>query len=347
MPMSSPAATDPHPADLEAARRLDEAAFVRVVAPHRAGLQAHCYRMLGSAADAEDALQEAMLRAWRGLPGFEGRSSLRSWLYRIATNVCLRMIERRPARVLPADHGPPSDPHDQPEGPLAEVAWLEPYPDEAVADGLASPEARYEQRESVELAFVAALQHLPRRQRAVLLLRDVLGFAPAEIAAAIGASPAAVSSILQRAHDAVDQRLPARSQQATLRSIGDAPLKALVQRYVQAWEDGDVPAIAALLTADASFAMPPRPSWYRGRASIAAFLAAFPLSGSRRWRVVPARANGQLAFGFYLSDGRGRPYAAHAIELLSVDGGGQIAGVTTFHTSAAFARFGLSPRLAP
>ena len=142
--------------------------------------------------------------------------------------------------------------------------WLEPYPDDAIADGRASPEARYEQRESVELAFVAALQHLPDRQRAVLLLRDVLGFSPAEIAAALDASPAAVYSTLQRAHKAVEERLPARSQQATLRALGDSRLKALVDRYVRAWENGDVAAIAALLTADASFAMPPRPTWYRG-----------------------------------------------------------------------------------
>jgi len=204
------APTDPHPADLDAARRQDEAAFARVVAPHRAGLQAHCYRMLGSAADAEDALQEALLRAWRGLPGFEGRSSLRAWLYRIATNVCLKLIERRPRRVLPADHGPPAEPRERPGEPIAEPVWLEPYPDDAVADGRASPEARYEQRESVELAFVAALQHLPDRQRAVLLLRDVLGFSPAEIADALDASPAAIYSALQRAHKAVDERLPAR-----------------------------------------------------------------------------------------------------------------------------------------
>ena len=334
-------APDPSPADLDAARRQDEAAFARVVAPHRAGLQAHCYRMLGSAADAEDALQEALLRAWRGLPGFEGRSSLRAWLYRIATNVCLKLIERRPRRLLPADHGPPAAPHEPPGAAISEPVWLEPYPDDAVADGRASPEARYEQRESVELAFVAALQHLPDRQRAVLLLRDVLGFSPAEIAEALDASPAAVYSALQRAHKAVEERLPARSQQATLRALGDSRLKALVDRYVRAWESGDVAAIAALLTADASFAMPPRPTWYEGRDTIAAFLAASPLSGGRRWRVVPARANGHVAFGFYVGHQPGGPMAAHAIELLTLDAAGGIRAVMTFHTPAAFPRFGL------
>jgi RNA polymerase sigma-70 factor (ECF subfamily) len=338
--MSSPAATRREAADLDAARRHDQDAFERVIAPHRAGLQAHCYRMLGSAADAEDALQEALLRAWRGLPRFEGRSSLRSWLYRIATNVCLKAIERRPKRVLPVDYGPPSDPHDPLAAPIAESVWLEPYPDVGLADERAAPAARYEQRESVELAFIAALQHLPERQRAVLLLRDVLGFAPGEIADALEATPASVYSALQRAHAAVEERLPAISQQATLRSIGDRRLSELVQRYVRAWEDGDVAAIVALLTDDATFAMPPQPSWYRGREAIGAFLAARPLSRRDRWRLVPARANGQLTFGFYVADGGGA-YVAHGIELLTFDADGRIADVTTFHDRGAFARFGL------
>ena len=329
------------------ARVPDAAAFERLVGPHRAGLQAHCYRMLGSAADAEDALQDALLRAWRGLPGFEGRSSLRSWLYSIATNASLKAIERRPKRVLPVDYGPPGDPHDTPEGPVVEPVWLEPYPDETLADGLASPEARYEQRESVELAFIAALQHLPPRQRAVLLLRDVLGFAPAEIAAALDATPASIYSTLQRAHAAVEERLPARSQQATLRALGDERLREVVERYVTAWEAGDVAGIVALLTDDATFAMPPRPSWYRGPAAIGRFLAAHPLARAEGWRHVPVRANGQPALGVYLWDrGRAR-HVAHAIELLTLDGGGRIAGVMAFHEpAAAFARFGL-PRELP
>ena len=237
--------------------------------------------MLGSAADAEDALQETLLRAWRALPRFEGRSALSSWLYRIATNVCLRMIERRPRRALPMDAG-------------GEPAWLEPYPDAAL-EGPASPEARYEQRESVELAFAAALQHLPPRQRAVLLLRDVLGFAPAEIAEALESSPASVYSVLQRARAAVEERLPARSQQATLRTVGDAKLRAIVERYVKAWEAGDVASITAMLTADATFAMPPLAEFYVGRAAIGAFLAAGPMARAGRWRHLPLTANGQAA----------------------------------------------------
>jgi RNA polymerase sigma-70 factor (ECF subfamily) len=312
-------------------QQLDERAFESAVAPHRRELLAHCYRMLGSLADAEDALQEALLRAWRGLPGFQGRSSLRSWLYSIATNVCLRMIERRPKRVLPVDYGPASDPHD------AEPVWLEPFPDELIAeDGLASPEARYEQRESVELAFVAALQHLPARQRAVLLLRDVLGFAPAEIADALGATPAAVYSALQRAHAAIDERLPARSQQATLRSLPDGQVREVVQRFADAWERADVAAMVALLVEDASFAMPPRPEWFRGRDAIGAFLAAGPLDRSERWRMVPIRANGQLAFAVFGSGG------AHAIEVLTLDEDGRIADLTAFLEPETFAHFGLS-----
>ena len=319
-----------------AASETTSADFERLVERHLAELQAHCYRMLGSTADAEDALQETLLRAWRALPGFEGRSSVRAWLYRIATNVCLRAIERRPQRVLPVDYGPPSDPHGTPEGPLAEALWLDPY---------ASAEESYERLESVELAFVAALQHLPARQRAVLVLRDVLGFAPAEIATMLDATPAAVYSALQRAHEAVDQRLPEHSQQTTLRAIGDERLSAVVEQYVRAWDEADVDSIVAMLTRDATFAMPPRPTWYRGRAAIAAFLATGPASQPRRWRRVPVAANGQLAFGVYGSCEDGLGLVAHAIEVLTLDEGGRIAGVTSFQRPELFARFGLPPSL--
>jgi RNA polymerase sigma-70 factor (ECF subfamily) len=248
---------------LEAARRGDEDAYGRLVGQYRAELHAHCYRMLGSVPDAEDALQEALLRAWRGLPRFEGRSSLRSWLYKIATNACLRLIERRPRRVLPIDYGPEADPHDGPGEPLVESVWVDPYPDAKLGleDGPAGPEARYEQRESVELAFIAALQHLPARQRAVLILRDVLGFSAREVAEALETTPASVDSALQRAHKSVDERLPEQSQQATLRSLGDVALRDVVERYVDAWERGDVEAVVAMLAENATIAMPPMPTW--------------------------------------------------------------------------------------
>ena len=327
---------------LEAARRGDENAFARLVEPDRGALHAHCYRMLGSVPDAEDALQEALLNAWRGLPGFEGRSSLRSWLYSIATNASLRAIERRPKRVLPIDYAPAADPHDGPAEPLVESVWVEPYPDERLGleDGLAGPEARYEQRESVELAFIAALQHLPARQRAVLILRDVLGFTAREVARTLATTPTAIDSALQRAHKAVDERLPERSQQAALGSLDDERLREIVDGFIDAWERADVGAVVALLASDAAMTMPPLPTWYRGRQAIAAFLAAGPLRSDRRWRVVPVRANGQLAFGKYGWDEQRATFTAHSISVLTLDGE-LIADFTTFLDAELFVRFGL------
>jgi len=327
---------------LESARAGDENAFARLVDPYRGALHAHCYRMLGSVPDAEDALQEALLGAWRGLHGFEGRSSLRSWLYAIATNACLRAIERRPKRVLPIDYGAAADPHDGPGEPLVESVWVEPYPDESLGleDGLASPEARYEQRESVELAFIAALQHLPARQRAVLILRDVLGFSAREVAGAVETTPAAVDSALQRARKAVDERLPERSQQAVLRSLDDQRLREIVDRFVDAWERADVDAVVAMLASDGAMTMPPLPTWYRGREAVAAFLEGWPLSRNRRWRVVPIRANGQLAFGKYIWSREREAFMAHSVSVLTLDGEA-IAEITSFLGAELIPRFGL------
>jgi RNA polymerase sigma-70 factor, ECF subfamily len=312
---------------------------------YRAELQAHCYRMLGSAHDAEDAVQETLLRAWRGLDRFEGRSSLRSWLYRIATNVCLRAIERRPKRMMPVDYGPAADPHDEVDEPLTESVWVEPYPDAALADGHASPEARYEQRESVELAFVAALQLLPERQRAVLLLRDVLGFAPAEIAAILETTPASVYSALQRAHGAVDARLPERSQQATLRSLDDERARETVDRFVAAWEENDIPSLVSLLTEDGTISMPPRPTWYRGHDAISRFLATHPMGPGERWRLVPVAANGQPAFAMYGLEEDGR-WLAHAIQVITLDADARITEMIAFLEPRYFRHFGLPDELA-
>jgi RNA polymerase sigma-70 factor (ECF subfamily) len=332
---------------LDAARRGDERAFERLVEPYRRELLAHCYRMLGSLHDAEDAMQEALLRAWRGIGRFEGRSSLRSWLYTIATNASLRLIERRPKRVLPIDYGPPGDPHGDIDEPLVESTWIEPYPDERLpaGDGPASPETRYEQRESVELAFTAALQHLPPLQRAVLILTDVLGFAPGEVADALAASPASVYSALQRARKAADERLPKLSQQETLRSLGDDRLSDAVRRFVAAWEGADVEAIRSMLTEDAVLAMPPWPTWFHGRDAVADFLAARPLSRERHWRLVPARANGQVAVATYFGEPGERVGRAAAFIVLSLAPDGRLQELTAFREAGVFANFGLPPSM--
>jgi RNA polymerase sigma-70 factor, ECF subfamily len=326
---------------LEAARRGDEGAFERLIEPYRGELQAHCYRMLGSIHDAEDAMQDALLRAWRGLARFEGRSSLRSWLYRIATNSSLRLIERRPKRVLPIDHGPPADPHDEVGAPLVESAWIEPFPDERLGleDIPTSPEARYEQRESVELAFVAALQHLPPLQRAALILTDVLGFAPGEVAEALEATPASVYSALQRARKAAEDRLPAESQQQTLRSLPEE-LREAVDRFVQAWEGGDVDAIRSMLTEDAVMAMPPWETWFRGREAVAEFMSLAPLSRERRWKLLPTRASGQVALAGYMTDRPG-PLKAEGIIVVGLTRDGRISELTSFRDPNLFSSFGL------
>jgi RNA polymerase sigma-70 factor, ECF subfamily len=329
---------------LEEARGGSEDAFRRLVEPHRAELLAHCYRMLGSVHDAEDGVQDALLRAWKGLAGFEGRSSFRTWLYRIATNSCLAMIKRRPKRVLPVDYGPAADPHDDSDWPIVESVWVEPFPDERleVDDGLAGPEASYERRESVELAFIAALQQLPPRQRAALILRDVLGFSAREVAEFLTTTVASVNSALQRARRAVDERLPSRSQQATLRSLGDAQVRELVERYVDAWERGDADAIVAMLAEDASFAMPPYSVWFRGVDAIAAFLPLGPLRD--RWRFVPVWANGQLAFGTYGWNAERGLYVAHALDVLTLEGA-RVKEITAFLSPRAFRSFGLPDQL--
>jgi RNA polymerase sigma-70 factor (ECF subfamily) len=333
---------------VSAARAGDEDAFARLVEPHRKALHAHCYRMLGSVADAEDALQDALLNAWRGLAKFEGRSSLRSWLYTIATNACLRAIERRPKRVLPIDYAPAADPHDGLAEPLVESVWVEPYPDDAVGleDGPAGPEARYEQRESVELAFIAALQHLSARQRAVLILRDVLGFSARETAATLETSPPAVDSALQRAHKAVDERLPERSQQAVLGSLDDRELREIVDRYVNAFERNDVDAVVDMLAVDGAFTMPPVPTWYRGREAVAAFLSDHVLAGDKRWRLITARANGQLAFGNYRWDEARSIFEPRSLSVLTLGREG-IAEITTFLGPEMMPRFGLPDQIEP
>jgi RNA polymerase sigma-70 factor (ECF subfamily) len=328
---------------LDAARAGDEDAFARLVETHRAQLQAHCYRMLGSLHDAEDALQEVLLRAWNGLPRFGGRSSLRTWLYRIATNVCLDVIARRPKRVLPVDYGPATTTASQTEvgEPLIESVWIEPYPDEllGVEGGYAAPEARYEEREGVELAFIAALQHLPARQRAVLILREVLGFSAREAADSLETTVPAVNSALQRARKTVDERLPEQSQQETLRALGDQRVRELVEAYIDAWRRGDVAALSKLLAEDAEFSMPPWAAWWRGRETIAAF-AKEAVEVCAVSRTVLTSANGQPAIAYYNQVGDSDRYVALALDVLTLEGS-SVKAITAFVVPEIFERFGL------
>jgi RNA polymerase sigma-70 factor, ECF subfamily len=324
---------------LEAAKAGDDSAFATLVEPHRGVLHAYCYRMLGSLHDADDALQDTLLRAWRGLAGFEGGRPLRPWLYRIATNVCLDTLARRPARLLPLDRAAASRPDAGPGEPLAELNWLEPYPDTALElpDGYAEPDARYEQRESVELAFIAALQHLPARQRAVLILREVLGFSAREVARSLDTTAASVNSALQRARLTLAQRLPERSQQATARALGDEALRDTVERYVIAWQSRDVDSMVALLAQDASFAMPPHPNWFRGRTAVIEFITGV---GAPPLQSALTTANGQPAVGWYILD-RGQEYFLPvSLEVLTLKGT-RVQDIVAFVSPGLFERFGL------
>jgi RNA polymerase sigma-70 factor (ECF subfamily) len=307
---------------LETARKGSEDAYAQLVEPHRSELHAHCYRMLGSVQDAEDALQEALVRAWKGLDKFEGRSSLRSWLYRIATNTSLDAIERRPKRILPIDYGPPADPHDGVGEPVVESVWIEPFPDETlgIEDGYASPDARYEQRESVELAFVAALQLLPANQRAVLILREVLGFSAQETADTLDTSVASVNSALQRARATIEKKLPEESQQETLRSLGDEKLRELVEQYADAWERNDVDTVVSMLAEDAAFTMPPQSRWFSGKDGIRGFLEQWSMLPDWGWRSIPTTANGQPALAFYSWDAEQGAHVPFAVNVLTFEG---------------------------
>ncbi|WP_315835641.1 RNA polymerase subunit sigma-70 [Bradyrhizobium prioriisuperbiae] len=291
--------------------------FAEAAEMHRRALKLHCYRMLGSLHEAEDAVQETMLRAWQGFDDFEARASIKNWLYRIATNASLNMIASRSrrGRMMPDQvEGPATQ---KPQGrPDTGTLWIEPYPDaelESLPDPAAGPDARYELRESVRLAFVAAIQQLPPRQRAVLLLADVMGWSPIEVASVLDASVASVNSALQRA----------RAKLATIdRDVRPAPMtdehqRSLLERYVQAWESADLERFVALLKEDAVYAMPPWREWYRGRRSIGDFFGAV-WPAYRGFRLVPVGANLQPAFALYTLGAEGR-WNAHSLQLLSVD----------------------------
>jgi RNA polymerase sigma-70 factor (TIGR02960 family) len=319
---------------LEAARAGDEEAFRALTAPYLRELHVHCYRILGSVQDAEDVLQETMLAAWRGLDEFGGRSSLRTWLYRIATNRCLNALRdssRRP-RSAPIR--------------TIEPTWLEPYPDlllDELADVAPGPEARYETKEAVTLAFVAALQHLPPSQRAVLVLRDVLGYRAAEVAEMLGSTETSVNSALLRARASIESRLPDRSRAPLPRSARE---RELVERYAEAFEQGDVDRLIALLTDDALMTMPPQPIEVSGPPAIAQFFLEREWWGAGRARLVATRANGQPAFGMYLRDPHTPIARAHGIVVLTL-ADDHITHITRFGDTSLFARFGLPRTLDP
>jgi RNA polymerase sigma-70 factor (TIGR02960 family) len=327
---------------LSKARAGDERAFRELTDPFRGELQLHCYRILGSLQDAEDMLQETLLAAWRGLDEFQGRASLRTWLYRIATNRCLNLLRsnaRRPAKEVPPMPEPP------PPTRRSEPLWLQPYPDvllEGLPDSAAGPAARYERREATALAFVAGLQRLPPLQRTALVLRDVLGFSATESASILETTEASVKGALQRARAALAQRRidPSRAP------LPDSPQeREIVNRFVEAFERGDTKAVVALLADDAWLTMPPYPFEYQGREAITRFLGHRARVRDPRRRVVPTRANGQPAFGFYVDDryaGISRPWG---LAVLTLDGE-QISAITFFSDTSVFAHFGL-PRTLP
>lgn len=325
------------------ARAGDPDAFSLLVAPYQQGVHIHCYRMLGSLHEAEDLLQEALLRAWRALDRFEERSSFRGWLYRIATNACLDTLKRRRRRVLPDAYSPAADPFAAPAPAAADVSWLEPYPDRLLdAHEDADPERRYEARETIELTFITAIQCLSPRQRAVLILRDALGFSARETAAMLEGSLASVNGALRRARAAIEEsdglRVPSGASALAEEEA------TLVGRYVRAWEAADVNALVALLREDARMTMPPTPSWYLGRAAISEFFAGF-FAGEvgADTRLVATGANRQPALAVYTRL-PGDVYRPLAVKVLTIEGG-TIAAITGFTDPTLFPLFGLSPEL--
>jgi len=348
--------THAHPQDeetlLKRAASGDERAFGELAEAYRGELRAYCYRMLGSVQDAEDAVQNALLRAWRNLDGFQGRGSVRSWLYSIATNTALDIARHHSRRELPVGFGPAAAPGDPVAAAVTDPVWLEPCPDSWLAGPAAdaAPEARYELRESVELAFLVMLQQLPPLQRAVLVLRDVFCFSAAEVASQLGTSVAAVNSALQRARATAQAALPPVSQQEVLRSLGADRAARLARRYADALEAADADALVGMLTSDATWSMPPHPTWFRGHDIIRPWLLTDPLT--QRWRHRTTSANGHLAVGCYMDVADSGRYQPWVIDVLTLSPtGDKIAAVTAFIVCAEpdpagiFATFGLRPEL--
>jgi RNA polymerase sigma-70 factor, ECF subfamily len=337
---------------LAAVRSGDASAFAALAERYRRQLHVHCYRMLGSVEDAEDLVQETFLRAWRGRESFEGRSLFRTWLYRIATNACLNALERTPRRVMPQDVAQPvtagfdpSDARDEPPW-MPEVPWLQPYPDhllEPAAPSETEPEAIVVSRETIELAFLAALQHLPGRQRAILILRDVLGWSAKETAALLDTSVQSVNGALLRARSTLRTRVPADRDDAPSTTAPTAVERAVLQRYMDAWERADTEALTALLRADARWAMPPAPLWFDGRSAIAQMLHLFPIDRLGDIRMMATSANRQPAAAAYRRKHGESTFHLTGLTVLQIEGG-EIAALITF-SPALLSKFTLPPTL--
>ena len=329
---------------LARARAGSQEAFRELTDPYRRELQLHCYRLVGSVQDAEDLLQETLLAAWRGLEGFEQRASVRSWLYRIATNRCLNALRDRARRPDPSSR--PTPPQLPAPTRMAEPLWVEPYPDvllEGIADRASEPAARYEAKETIALAFVTALQRLPPRQRAVLMLRDVLGFSAEEVAEMLDTSTASVNSALVRARATVEARgHPGQRDRAPLPS--SPAERALVDRFARAFEGGDIDGVVELLSAEAWLTMPPEPYEFQGPVAIAEFLRSVPRLQRAPYRLLPTRANNQPAFGCYAADGQTGLMRAQGLIVLTLEGE-RISMLTRFLDSGVLPPFGLPPSM--
>ncbi len=333
---------------LKAAGPSGQRAFSALVEPHRRELQVHCYRMLGSLQDAEDLVQETLLRAWQKLETYQGRAPFRAWLYKIATNICLDALARRPRRTLPPLSRAPADPAQPLAPPVLEPVWLEPIPDDFIAHRAQEPAARYAARESITFAFLAALQFLPPRQRAILILRDVLDWDARQVAELLDLSVSAVNSALHRARATMRKHYRRQDLSEMRLDAEDQATRVLLERYVKAWEAADISELVALLRDDARFPMPPSPSWYRGREAIQEFVSKNILQGDAvgRWRLVPTRANGQPAFGWYRRVEGEHFYTPFAIHIVTVDSESHaIAEAITFPIPSLFAAFKLPPQL--
>jgi RNA polymerase sigma-70 factor (ECF subfamily) len=319
---------------------------------HRQELLAYCYRLLGSLHDAEDQVQETLLRAWRHFQSLKDTTSLRAWLYKIATNACLDALKQRPARTLPLAAFPAADPAHPIASPLAEATWLEPFPTSWLTEAAENPETRYTRTESISLAFLTALQLLSPRQRAILILADVLDWRASEIAQLLNSSTAAINAALHRARVTLEKHYrPPASEPAQPGALDDTT-RQLLTRYLQAWESDDVEGLVALLKEDATLSMPPYAAWYQGHAAIRAILTACPLQPAKRrqWRLLPTVANGQPAFAVYRADAAQQAYRAYGIQVISLQRDATerarlVTSVIMFHTASLVTRFGLPEQL--